>query len=143
MAFQVFEKGSAPAKSVPTITVQKRGTLSVSRAVFDELGKPEAVELLWDVDRKAIALRPSDVSAPNAYGLRENSATKGRGPLSLAGSAFTQFIELDTTQARRWVAKFEDGMAVVDTTEPAQNIVSNRERGERRRATEGVGDETP
>jgi len=140
MAFKVFEKASAPAKTVPTITVQKRGLFSISRPVFDRLGSPEAIELLWDADRKAIALRPAALTAPNAYSPRET--TEGKGPLILAGSAFTQYIDLDTTQARRWVAKFEDGMAVIDITEEPQIVTSNRERGEQRRRDEAeAGDQ--
>jgi len=138
VGFKVFEKASAPAKSVPTITVQKRGLFSLSRPVFERLGNPEAIELLWDEDRKAIALRPASITAPNAYSPRES--TPGKGPLILAGSAFTQYIDLDTTQARRWVAKFEDGMAVIDTTEEPQIVTSNRERGEQRRREEADAD---
>ncbi len=40
MAFEVFKKGSAPISSVPSVTVQKRGLISMNRSAHVLIGAP-------------------------------------------------------------------------------------------------------
>ncbi|AND15362.1 hypothetical protein C5D07_02545 [Rathayibacter tritici] len=63
----MYEKGIAPVPTTPSITIQKRGLISINRAAFEAIDKPEGVELLWDAERKAIALRPASLTNQNAY----------------------------------------------------------------------------
>lgn len=128
MAFKVFEKGSAPASNVPSATIQKRGLISLNRAAFGMIGSPDAVELLWDADRQVVGLRPSSPSNPNAYPARPQSQGSSKGPILIAGSLFTRYIGLDTTEARRWVPSVEDGVLCLDLTTPGQRVRSNRSK---------------
>jgi hypothetical protein len=132
MGFQVFEKNSSPAAMVPTVTIQKGGAISISRSAYNLIESPPAVELMWDVDNRLVAVRPATVDAQNAYGVRA-TANEGRGPVVVAGKSFTEFIGLDTTSAQRWIADISDGMIVIDLKKPAQHVVSNRQRGEERK----------
>ena len=109
MGFEVYVKGSAPVASVPAVTVQKKGIISLNDSAFQLIDSPEAVELLWDPDRKAIAIRPSELANFNAYPTRRMQIKSGRGPVLIAGTLFTQYIGMSTEEARRWVPEVEDG----------------------------------
>lgn len=131
MGFEVFEKGSAPMPSVPSVTIQKKGLFSLNEAAQKLLNNPEAIQFLWDAERKVIGLRPVQVTEPNAYpARRQNTAAgkRGRGPVLVAGTMFTKFIGMDTSVARRWVPKVEDGMLIIDLNEPGQTVIANRNR---------------
>jgi len=138
MGFTVYEKGSAPVPTTPSVTIQRRGMFSINRAAFEGLGKPEGVELLWDADRKAIAMRPAPLSNQNSYPLRPQGAKDTeRGPWLVAGTLFTQFIGLNTDEAYRWTPVFEDGMLVIDVSKPGSRATGPRRKAaERNEATE-------
>lgn len=126
MAFKVFEKGSAPVATVPSVTIQKRGLISLNRAAFNLIGAPGAVELLWDEERRVIGLRPAPIEKPNAYPARPQSSKTDRGPVMIAGSLFTRFIHLDTSDAHRWVPTVENEVLCIDLNTPGQTVRSNR-----------------
>lgn len=126
MGFEVYQKGSAPVASVPSVTVQKRGLISINRATFAMMKEPEAVELMWDKDRGVIGLRPVPLSAPNAYPVRPQSADAGRGPLLIAANLFTRYIGLDTDEAHRWTPRMEDDVMCIDVSTPGAKVNSNR-----------------
>ena len=128
MPFEVFQKGSAPIPTVPSLTIQKRGLLSLNRAALKLMGDPVAVELLWDADRQVIGLRPVALESPNAYPVRPQSAGSDRGPVLVAGNLFTRFIGIDTSEARRWVPSLEGDILCVDISSPGQRVTSNRSR---------------
>ncbi len=127
MAFEVFQKGSAPVSTVPSATIQKRGIISLNRAAFDLIGKPPAIELLWDNDRRVIGLRPAPLESPNAYPARPQSSS-GKGPILIAGSLFTKYIGVGTSEAARYVPTLEDGILCIDLSTPGQRVTSNRSR---------------
>lgn len=126
MGFIVYEKGSAPIATVPSVTVQKRGLISINRAAFALMEKPAAVELLWDPDRRIIGLRPVPIESPNAYPVRPQVANAERGPLLIAGNLFTKFIGLDTDEAHRWTPYMEAGILCLDLSKPGAKVNSNR-----------------
>lgn len=129
MAFKVFEKGSAPISTVPAVTIQKRGLFSLNDAAYKMLGEPEFVNFLWDADDKLIALQSTDEKDLNGYPARRQNSSKSTGPVLLAGSMFTRFIDLDTSQARRWTPEFKDGALVIDLKTEGALVISNRDRG--------------
>lgn len=131
MAFKVFEKSSAPVGTVPSVTIQKRGLISLNRAAFNLIGAPGAVELLWDEERRVIGLRPAPIDKPNAYPARPQSSKTDRGPVLFAGSLFTRFISLDTSDAHRWAPTVEDEILCIDLNTPGQTVRSNRTKATR------------
>ena len=118
MAFKIFEKGSAPAPSLPAVTIQKRGLFSLNDAAYKMLKEPEYVTFLYDEDEKLIALQGADSKDLNAYPARRQKSTNAResssGPVLIAGTMFSRFIGLDTSQARRWTPEMRDGMLLID-----------------------------
>lgn len=128
MGFEVFEKSSAPISTVPAATIQKRGLISLNRSAYQMLGSPEAVELLWDAERKIIGFRPAPLENPNAYPVRPQSTKSDKGPVLIAGNLFTRYIGLDTSEARRWVPALENNILCIDLNTPGQKVTSNRSR---------------
>ncbi|MUK02544.1 hypothetical protein GM708_11790 [Vibrio cholerae] len=130
MAFKVFEKGSAPAPTIPTVTIQKRGMFSLNDAAFQLIGKPEGVQFLWDGELKQIAVQAVPLTSPNAYPTRRQGPGKesDRGIVLIAGTMFTKYIGIDTSVAKRWVPRVEDGMLIVDLNEPSQTVASTRRK---------------
>ena len=125
MAFEVFNKRKASLGKAPSVTLQRRGILSINRAAFDMIGAPESVELLFDRDRQIIGLRGADDDVPHAYNVRKG---KDNGPAVVACMAFTQHYGVDTTTSRRYVPTVEDGILCVDLTGEGVEIVGNRAR---------------
>lgn len=126
VGFEVFQKSSAPVSKVPTVTVQKRGLLSVNRAAHALIGSPEFVELLWDAERRIIGLRPAAADSPNAYPARPQSANSDKGPILVAGSVFTRHYDIPTGESRRWVVRADEGILCIDLTQESQLATSNR-----------------
>lgn len=128
MAFEVFQKGSAPASTIPTVTIQKRGMFSLNDAAFRLIDEPEAVQFMWDASAKLIAIQAVPLTSPNAYPTRRQGPGKdaNRGIVLIAGTMFTKYIGIDTTVAKRWVPKVEDNMLIVDLNEPSQTVTSPR-----------------
>lgn len=132
MAFKVFEKGSAPTPTVPTVTIQKRGLFSLNDAAYKLLDEPEYIAFLYDVDEQLIALKPTDSTDLNGYPARRQTPAgksgKATGPVLIAGSMFTRFIDMDTSQARRWTPELRDGMLLIDRKTEGALVISNRNR---------------
>lgn len=128
MGFEVFSRSTAPRPSVPMVTVQKRGLISLNRGAYELIGSPEAVELLWDAELKLVGIRPTDPKGVNAYPARAQSKAGDKGPVLVAGQLFTRYIGLDTTDARRWKPEVRDGILCIDLNDPGQLVVSNRNR---------------
>lgn len=133
MGFEVFHRGSFPPPNAPSVTIQKKGLFSLNRAAMQLLHDPEAVQFLWDRDRRVVGLQAVSIESSNAYPVRPQGSqariAKGQGGASLiAGTLFTRFIELDTSQARRWMPRMEGDILIVDLKQVGQPITSNRDR---------------
>ena len=125
MAFEVFDKRMTPLAKAPSVTIQKRGVISLNKSAHDLLGNVETVELLYDQGRQIMALRPADDSSPHAYAVRTGSK-RGPGQAIVSATAFTQHYGIDTTATRRWKPFVEDGMLCVDLTVEGVVITGNR-----------------
>jgi hypothetical protein len=126
LPFEVFEKRMAPLGKAPSVTIQKRGLFSINRAAHALLAEPETVELLYDREARIVGLRPVDPAVPHAYIMRPQSSNRDTGPLIVAGTAFTQYYNIDTTVSRRWVPELRDGILCIDLDGPSVEIVGNR-----------------
>ena len=88
MPFEVFDKRMTPLAKAPSVTIQKRGVISLNKAAHDLIDSAETVELLYDRGRQVIALRASDDSSPHAYAVR-NGSKRGPGQAIVSATAFT------------------------------------------------------
>lgn len=123
--FESFSRRTAPSTSVPHVTIQKRGTLSLDRSAFEALDAPKAVELLFDRQARIVGLRPVSATDQDASHVRAASRSP-RGPWVISAMAFTRFYDIDTSVALRWEAYLEDGVLCVDLTREAVAVTSNR-----------------
>lgn len=111
MSFEVFDKKAVPSTKDAWITIQKRGNFSLNGKAVEDFGKPEAVELLYDRERKLIAFRPATGGTPRAFPLRQQGKS---GAHLVAGRAFTQHYKIATEEARRYKPRLQEGMLVID-----------------------------
>jgi hypothetical protein len=133
MAFKVFERGSFPPPNSPSVTIQRKGLFSLNTAAVQMLHNPEAVQFLWDQDRRVIGIQAVSIESSNAYPMRRQNPLprtgRGHGGSTLiAGTLFTRSIDLNTSQARRWIPHMEGDILVVDLKQGGQPITSNRNR---------------
>lgn len=93
------------------LTIQKRGTFSLNIPAFRSLGEPEVVELLYDRDKRLIALGKVSSDTSHGYPVRP----LGKSTYMVSGKAFLNFYGIPFGVAQRYVAHAEsDGLLVVD-----------------------------
>lgn len=126
MAFELFDKRHAPMRGAPSVTVQRRGIVSINGPAHALIGRAGVVELLFDKERQIMALRPADPS-PRAYELRKPSPS---GQTLLSATAFAQAYDIDTSVSRRYEPVVEDGMLCVDLSGPSTVVQSNRTKNQ-------------
>ncbi|HEY2202134.1 MAG TPA: hypothetical protein VGH56_09600 [Solirubrobacteraceae bacterium] len=126
MGFETFKRQRVAPSKDATLTIQRRGAMSLNRAAFEALDEAEVVELLWDRDERLIGLRKAEPGTPHAYTVRP----AGRDPTStwvFSGSAFTRYYGIATEVPRRYTCRLEDAMLIADLKEPGI-VVGNRAR---------------
>lgn len=108
--FKVFTKRLVPLAQLPYVTVQRKGILSLNLSAFEELGKPEAVELMYDSDEEIIGIRAVEPTIEHAYPIRKSGETT----ILVSGIAFARFFNINSDTARRYPAVMDDGILCVD-----------------------------
>ncbi|HLA95949.1 MAG TPA: hypothetical protein VK612_09525 [Pyrinomonadaceae bacterium] len=53
------------------VTLNKLGSIAMSRVTFERLGEPEVVLVMFDRFNRRIGLKPAKPGTPNAYPLRK------------------------------------------------------------------------
>ena len=106
-----WDKRVAPSRTEPLVTVQKRGLFSMNQAALELLGRPQALELLFDPDERIIGFRGVDkdkrYAVPVSKQARRNSYLVG-------GQAFTKHFGIDTNVSRKYEAEMVDDVLAVD-----------------------------
>lgn len=128
MGFEVFDKRAAPMKGAPSVTVQRRGIVSINAPAHALIDKATVVELLFDRDRKVMALRPADTS-PRTYELRKPSKS---GQTLLSAFTFMQTYDIDTSVSRRYEPFEEDGMLCINFAGESVEVHGNRAKSSAR-----------
>lgn len=126
MSFEVFKKRLSPLAKAPSLTIQKRGLISMSRSAYALLGEPPAVELLYDRERKVVGLRACEERVAHAYEVRIQNPEKETGQALVAGTAFTTYYGIDTSISRRYEPWMEEGILCVDVGAGGVEVVGNR-----------------
>ena len=139
MGFEVFDKRTTPLAKAPSVTIQKRGVISMNKAAHELLDNADTVELLFDRERQIMAIRVTDDSSPHAYAVR-NGSNRGPGQAVVSATAFTAHYGIDTTATRRWKPFLEEGMLCVDLTNSGTVITGNRTKKPTSEATEAPED---
>ena len=124
--FESFNRRMVPLRSVPHVTIQKRGAFSLNRSAYEALGAPDAVELLYDRDERIIGLRAAPATDADASHVRASSRSAS-GPWMVSAMAFTKFYDIDTSVTRRHEAYLDDDVLCVDLRKDGEPVTSNRE----------------
>lgn len=127
--FEEFDRASRPVTSVPTVTWQRRGTVGLSGAAYEMLGRPEAVTLHFDKGRRVMGIRAADSKAPNAIQVRKQAASES---YLFTGVAFANRygIPLGGPAMRYLAEPYGEGMIVVDLTRDAAAVSPTREKSD-------------
>lgn len=124
MGFEVFDKRQAPMRGAPSVTVQKRGIVSINGPAHNFIKAERVVELLFDRDRRVMALRPAEPSA-NTYELRKPSKS---GQTLVSATAFMDAYDIDTSVSRRYEPFEENGMLCIDFNGSFTEVRGNRSK---------------
>ena len=58
-------------KDKARVTLNNRGVMLLNKTAYEALGMPAAVKLLYDEDRRVIALKPEDIRRSNAFPVKQ------------------------------------------------------------------------
>lgn len=133
--FETFTRRMIPLVKKPSITIQKRGTMSINKAAHMALGSPAAVELLYDKTEQIVGLRAVDPVVDHAYPVRAQN-NKDDGPFILSGSAFTKYYKINTSEARRFTAEMQGDVLCINLRGDGTVVTSNRNGSARSNETE-------
>lgn len=117
MPFERYDKRSAPIKTSPFVTIQRRGPMSLNMATYELLGRPEAAELLFDREGNRIGIRKVPPTEPYAFPVRPQGRKEGKpSNYVMSTQAFTKHYEIDTSIAMRYPVELQekDNILVVD-----------------------------
>ncbi len=107
----VFKQQGSRSASTKRVSLSVRGVITLNQLAYEELGSPQAVELLFDPEEKLIGLRPVEKSVRHGYRVRK----QGKNNSYLIGAkAFCNFnsIEHSETKAFNEVAMDDDVMVL-------------------------------
>lgn len=133
MPFEEFDKRAATASKNPFVTIQRRGPFSLNRAAVELMGNPEAVVLLYDKEEERIGFRPEPLTNPRALPVRPQG--KNASTFMLAGQAFAQYYDLDTSVARRYAVEMKGDLLVLDLKAQSVDVTGPRASSRSRHAT--------
>lgn len=125
--FEVFTKRRGMIGKEPAMTLQASGGMGFNEAAFEALGKPKAVELLFDRTAQIIGVRRADPAKPHAYPVRPPSERRDKGFL-VSGRAFVKFYDIEVGVARRWKAYMEGDTLCVDLRSPSVQVFGPRSK---------------
>src|SRR5262245_16891594 len=120
MPFETFKRNSMVSLDKPAVTIQKRGALSFNAAAYEALENPKHVVLLYDRDNELMGIQKASASTPHAYVVR--GVGNNRATHVVSGKAFLNYYGISREVARRWTAKMEDDVLVVDLKRPGFEV---------------------
>lgn len=137
--FEIFTASNARAGKVATATLQKRGILAFNSVAFEQMGEPEAVELLYNPSTQIIAVRPTDpLTVSHASAVRSSGSGENKTRL-LSATAFVKYHGIDVSETVRRDIKVVDRVAFIDLKEQGSVVTGNRRKSE----SETTASETP
>jgi len=93
---------------VAFVSVRVGGVIGLNAAAFKMWGYPEACQVMYDPERRRIALKPVSRDEENSYALHRHSP-------ALSCKALFDYYGVETKQSRRYHdMKVVDGVMIVD-----------------------------
>jgi hypothetical protein len=123
--WQVFDKRSAPVIQELLVTLQKAGNFSINQAAFNALGQPEVLEYLYNEKQQKVGFRKGDPAAPHVYPVRKQANSLN---YQFSGIAFTKAYGIPHGTSRRFKARMEGDVLVIDLKHPLGEVSRDRTR---------------
>lgn len=124
--FETFTKRMVPLTKAPTVTLQKRGTLSLNKAAHVAMGEPATVELLFDKDEQVIGIRGVSSEKAHAYPVR--GVGKDATTFIVAGTAFAKYYGINTDDSRRFPAEMVEDVLCINLRGDSTIVTGNRQK---------------
>jgi hypothetical protein len=123
--FEVFtHRGMQGDGGGPFVTVQRGGSFALTPVADQLLGRPEAVELMYDRERRVMGFRAVASTIPHGYRVR---AQKGSSSRLVSGKAFTRHYGIATDTARRYPATMIGDVLAVKLNDEAMKTARQTE----------------
>jgi len=110
--FETYQKGATKAETRPFVTLQVKGPIALNRPAYEALGRPPALELLFDPHKQVVGLKGCARDHRNAFPVR--AVGNAKSSFMVAGKSFTNYYGIDISQSRRYPAFMEDGILCFD-----------------------------
>lgn len=110
MAFERFDKRDAVAVNKDAqVSVLPNGIVSLTWRAYEEFGRPEAIEFLFDRSRGVVGLVATQKANPNGYAVRL-PRDDAKGKVSVRGTALFKYYDVRIPKQIRAEPFFEDGI---------------------------------
>ncbi|MBV9300687.1 MAG: hypothetical protein JOY53_01100 [Acidobacteriaceae bacterium] len=109
--FEKFRRYKVTEAPAPMVAFHVRGIFALNELAYAALGRPEALELLYDRDEKTIGLKGASRDSPDSYAVRHNT----KHSYQVEGRSFIKFYEIPNEAAgRRYKAEMIGDVLAVD-----------------------------
>jgi hypothetical protein len=132
--FEVFTGRGTAVTKTPVVGILASGTLSVNAPAFELMGRPEAVELVYDPNERIVGMRPTSPEAPHAYRVRKEGHAAS---YSVAGKAFCDYYGIPMKPSRRYPAQMYGDVLGVDLKQEGDKSILPSGRGRPRAQANG------
>lgn len=129
--FEVFQRTDARRRSrEPTVTVQRRGQLSLSPAAVKALGTPEAVTFLVSREERLLGFRAAKTVRRGGRQKAPENGSLVRSPGATVSATYVlRYLEADLSASRRYPLQLLDGVHCINLGQPGTVVTSNRSKG--------------
>ncbi len=114
--FEPFDPSAPPS---PSVTIQRDGLMAMNTTAYEALARPAAVTLLYNADRRLIALTSTDPRTPFAFPVRPQS---DRTRYGVDGRAFLQHHGIDNRVNRCYQASVVGTALVIDVNQDVPEV---------------------
>lgn len=116
LQFETFQRPTrrlppeAAALLPPVVSIQKPGTIYLSRRVLTMLRSPVAAHLLFDVAQRVVGIRPAPQNDLTAYRL---GGPPDRSAAYICAQTFLNHYEIDHAETRRYACEMRGDVLCV------------------------------
>jgi hypothetical protein len=124
--FEAYRRQRRAPSADPFVTIQKKGIFALNHAAYDALAAPKTVELLYDREKRLIAMRK--VKEGFEHGLNVRQGTNSKITWQISGKGFLKFYGVRVSEAVRRPARLEDGLLIIDLNDPGVAATPGRQK---------------
>ena len=114
--FELFTEHRRHNASEPIVSIHAKGVIALNGAALDRMGQPEAVELLFNPERRVIALRPT---TPSRTAVPVRFPNKGSRSAVVSAKSFLDRYGVNTEKATSLDVQFVGPVALLSLPEVA------------------------